>query len=106
MSVWVCAYTSIYVWPEICQFCILVASCPNIDQDVAKVCSLSKSDNIWLGGGRGDFNIPDIEWSIQTVKSYAIRSTVSGELLESCNESGLTQRVKEPTYNQGYVQML
>ena len=75
----------------------LADSFQQFQESLAKVCSESKSDNIWF---RGDFNLLNIEWNIPAVKSYATRRTISGELLEPNKKSGLTQTVKETTYNQ------
>ncbi len=67
-------------------------------ESLARVCNEAKSDNIWLGG---DFNLPDIEWSLPAVKAYANKGVLCGELLDSCNEAGLTQSDNPHTTRMG-----
>ena len=53
-----------------------------------------KGAHLWLGG---DFNLPDINWEVETVAHYGSYSTLSNQLLTVMRDSFLDQVVMEPT---------
>ena len=48
----------------------------------------------------GDFNLPDIDWSNSEIKGGRYSKTINQNILDTCDDNGLTQVVDEPTRGQ------
>jgi hypothetical protein len=69
---------------------------------VEKVCR-TNSGTIIIGG---DFNLPGIDWSINSIRPYAQQSAHCRCLLDIVQDTGLEQLVHEPTRNDNLLDLI
>ena len=61
---------------------------------IQKVCHKHKDAVVWLAG---DFNLPDIDWSRNTITGYQYRKEVNKAFLTLQSDVGLHQIIDRPT---------
>ena len=65
-----------------------------ISRDILEAKSKFKNSEFFIGG---DFNLPDINWFTLEIKGGRYKKQISENILDACNDSGLSQIVDEPT---------
>ena len=65
-----------------------------LSAEITRLGSKYKNSHIWIGG---DFNLPDIDWSNNTISSHQYPKELNEQYLESFELSNLKQLVDFPT---------
>ena len=70
---------------------------------VTKLGNKYKNRHIWIGG---DFNLPDIDWSNNTIQSHQDLKELNEQYLEAFELSNLTQIVDFPTRKKSTLDLM
>ena len=68
--------------------------CRLISREIYDLKSKFKKAIFWVGG---DFNLPDINWEKSEISGYNNLLEINQTFLDTFNDTGLQQTVKEPT---------
>lgn len=71
-----------------------VAYAQNMCQAIKVIIASNPSAVVWIGG---DFNLPDINWSMGAFESHQYTNAINNHFLSTFSDAGLTQIVDFPT---------
>ena len=77
-------------------------TCSAICKDISDICLGNKNSAIWVGG---DFNLPDINWSQETITGKHLPLTVNQRFLDTFRDAGLTQIIQSPSRGTAFLDL-
>jgi len=75
----------------------------NLTESISQLCAKYPKCPVWIGG---DANLPDIDWSADSIVSNNYNQSINSNFLKCCHDNGLEQIIDFPTRHDNLLDIL